>query len=389
MQQIQLLAASYRNIGPFLNRDISILFQPGSYVIKAPIGSGKSFLFFDGPQYALYKQNERNMLNVKAKDGFIKLLFRTNDTTYLITRTLKQGKSKDSTVSTLAVISDYILPQGSVIQEGDVLSSLLFAEQAVFKNETDLQAHLNEIIPPRSVLMSTMILLQDAPNIFEVVPQERLKILKNLFGLMGIDEAKDAIADKKRQIVSTRKALEETSNTSDKLSTTIKSLTQDYEALLAFEALAPLLQSNQSLVEERKFFEEKIGITHFSTADFDLSPLTTASDFIKQQFDSYQSLNHQYQTFIDQIREASTKKSDATRELQTLTITQNSLKTKITTSHTQTLAQKKSEKTELRSQQLALQSTLDIQALDDISRQIIDTAALSNERPLSNHFERS
>ena len=54
MQSVpNLIAIYYKNIGPF-QRECSILFEDGKYLIKANIGSGKSFLFFDGPTYALY-----------------------------------------------------------------------------------------------------------------------------------------------------------------------------------------------------------------------------------------------------------------------------------------------------------------------------------------------
>jgi DNA repair exonuclease SbcCD ATPase subunit len=72
---VDLIAISYYNIGPFKGSIINIFFDKGKFLIKAPIGSGKSFLFFDGPTYALYKNTGRNILNVDSKTGYIKLLF--------------------------------------------------------------------------------------------------------------------------------------------------------------------------------------------------------------------------------------------------------------------------------------------------------------------------
>ncbi len=102
---LNLLAISYENIGPFKDQKISIFFQQGNYLIKAPIGTGKSFLFFDGPSYALYKTASRNILNVQSKTGSIKLLFECNGQTFFILRQLKQGKSRDSTSSQLFSIA--------------------------------------------------------------------------------------------------------------------------------------------------------------------------------------------------------------------------------------------------------------------------------------------
>ncbi|MDR0282933.1 MAG: hypothetical protein LBI53_06740 [Candidatus Peribacteria bacterium] len=51
----------------------------------------------------------------------------------------------------------------------------------MMKNETDLQQSLDQLIPPKPVFLSTIFLLQDAENIFEMQPAERLIVLKNVF----------------------------------------------------------------------------------------------------------------------------------------------------------------------------------------------------------------
>ena len=178
---LNLLAISYENIGPFKDQKISIFFQQGNYLIKAPIGSGKSFLFFDGPSYALYKTASRNILNVQSKTGSIKLLFECNGQTFFILRQLKQGKSRDSTSSQLFSIATSgtelleklktwsILSFGLDIGE-ELSKHQIPLEELVFKNESDLQQQLNELLPPQEVFVSTIFLLQDAQNIFEMQP---------------------------------------------------------------------------------------------------------------------------------------------------------------------------------------------------------------------------
>ena len=64
---MQLLSLQYTNIGPFRDQTIVITPHYGSYLIKAPIGSGKSFLFFDGPLFALYRKNDRLLINMNSK----------------------------------------------------------------------------------------------------------------------------------------------------------------------------------------------------------------------------------------------------------------------------------------------------------------------------------
>ena len=72
-------------------------------------------------------------------------------------------------------------------------------EEIVMKNGSDLQQNLNQLLPPEPVFLSTIFLLQDAENIFEMQPAERLIVLKNVFGLLGIDEAKEQVNEERKQ----------------------------------------------------------------------------------------------------------------------------------------------------------------------------------------------
>ncbi|NCC71410.1 hypothetical protein EOM09_07570 [bacterium] len=54
-------------------------------------------------------------------------------------------------------------------------------DEIKFKNETDFQLYLNSFLEPREVFLSTVFLMQDNENIFEMLPTERLKVLKNVF----------------------------------------------------------------------------------------------------------------------------------------------------------------------------------------------------------------
>ncbi|MDR2190661.1 MAG: hypothetical protein LBP53_05790 [Candidatus Peribacteria bacterium] len=96
------------------------------------------------------------------------------------------------------------------------------------KNETDLQQTLDQLLPPKPVFLSTIFLLQDADNIFELQPAERLTVLKNVFGLLGIDEAKEQVQDKKREISYKLKALQDHSHQDTRLRKLLKQLHNDY-----------------------------------------------------------------------------------------------------------------------------------------------------------------
>ena len=225
---LDLLAVSYWNIGPFRDQKKALFFHKGKYLIKAPIGSGKSFLFFDGPSYALYKNAGRNLLNIQSKIGMIKLLFSYNDQVFLIKRTLKKGKSKDSCASQLFELAQTPSEVEEKMEGFQILHDNLDLEDFLqtagiqlqemnFKNESDLQANLDSFLPPQSVFKSTVVLLQDAPNIFELQPAERLEVLKNVFNLMSIDETKEVVKEKRNEVKYQIKAYEDTSLVQEKL----------------------------------------------------------------------------------------------------------------------------------------------------------------------------
>jgi len=66
--------------------------------------------------------------------------------------------------------------------------------------------------------------MQDNDNIFEMVPADRLNVLKNVFGLIGIDEAKEKIIERKREIVAQIKSNEDSS----KYDTKLRKLIEEY-----------------------------------------------------------------------------------------------------------------------------------------------------------------
>ncbi|GHW02610.1 double-stranded DNA repair protein Rad50 [candidate division SR1 bacterium] len=219
---IDLHTIYYRNIGPFGDRECSLLFQQGKFLIKAPIGSGKSFLFFDGATYALYKNSSRNMLNLKSKEGEISLIFSEGEDYYLVRRHLKAGKKMDSCSSQLFSISfgngsdlDILKKGGqtlqrdrNIIQEFFDNNNIKLAEIPV-KNENDFQKTLEQLLPPEEVFLSTMLLLQDADNIFELLPSKRIEVLKNIFGLLGIENAKEQVNERKKGTILRLKTLQD------------------------------------------------------------------------------------------------------------------------------------------------------------------------------------
>lgn len=225
------MAISYQNIWPFKDKIINIFLIKENFWSKLLLVVGKVFVF-DGPVYALYKNTGRNVLNVDSKNWFIKLLFEINGQKYLIVRNLTKWPVKDSCTSQLFLVHNLIW---GVSKESDqdiheiLKNRLSKLEEITFKNERDLEWNLSTILPPREAFLSTMFLLQDSENIFELQAAERLTVMKNIFNLIWIDEIKDQIANKRRDIQTTLKVKSDTSNYNLKIKNILQNLIQNFK----------------------------------------------------------------------------------------------------------------------------------------------------------------
>ncbi|MEF2175097.1 MAG: hypothetical protein V3575_01390, partial [Candidatus Absconditabacteria bacterium] len=203
---MNLKYATYYNIGPFYEKLITVDLRKGKFLVKAPIGTGKSFLFFDGPLFALYKYGLRPILNTKSKDGFIKLVFEQNGELYLIIRDIKATKSGgESTQSRFFKFQsqDITIDFPQILNyDIDITDKIGFfeKEEIQFKGNNELQGTLEELLPPREVFLSTNFLMQESDNVFEMTPADRINVFKNIFGLLGIDMAKEKISDKRKDL---------------------------------------------------------------------------------------------------------------------------------------------------------------------------------------------
>jgi hypothetical protein len=278
-------------------------------LIKAPIGSGKSFLFFDGPIYGLYKYNNRHILNSKSKEGFIKIIVEVDGIIYFIIRNIKKSKVKESCESKLYTLEGILpeftkhspLEQAIDIEELIQQQSGLKRDEIIFKNETDLQQNLQNFLPPREVIMNTIFLMQDSDNIFELTPIERLSILKNVFNLMGIDEAKDVLADKKREIWYKIKATTDISKYDEKLKNNIQNYLSTFNIIKELLNNAIDTTTYQHFFDEWKMIEEKIQITDFSLKDFPTNREQELHNYIEKKKSQDQKLTHQLETIQKDI----------------------------------------------------------------------------------------
>lgn len=364
---LNLLAISYENIGPFKDQKISIFFQQGNYLIKAPIGTGKSFLFFDGPSYALYKNANRNILNVQSKTGSIKLLFEANGQTFFIVRQLKQGKSRDSTSSQLFSITNSgtelleklknwsLLSFGMDI--GEELSKYQIPlEELTFKNESDLQQQLNELLPPQEVFVSTIFLLQDAQNIFEMQPAERLEVLKNVFGLLGIDESKELIKDKRNEIKYQIRAYQDTSRHEEKMKHYLQRLSTFFWALENNDLTTSQVDSAKEIFSELDSLKDKLSIQNFSLDKALFDFIAPVQEKLAQEQQKYQQKKTEFWVYQEQIQTFNTQIQSQDQQLSTLSRKLQSLETLLKGINPEFLGQLRKEKTTLINEQVKLEN---------------------------------
>lgn len=307
---MDLIAVSYKNIWPFKDRLISIFFDDWKYLVKSPIGTWKSFLFFDGPMYGLYKYSSRNMLNIASKEWFIKLLWDFEWEKFLLVRKLIKWKSKDSCQSGLFKIdgldvtkfgmefNEKIINEDVDVQEILQHDKTITIEEIKFKNETDLQLHLTSFLEPREVFLSTVFLMQDNDNIFEMVPADRLNVLKNVFGLIGIDEAKEKIMEKKREIIAQIKANEDNSKYDLKLRSLIEEYLEWFEELTKFWNKRIDIDDHKEFFNDMKMIKEKINANEFEIWNFPIELNQILDDKIDILKNEYNKILNQKENLI-------------------------------------------------------------------------------------------
>ena len=331
---INLIVAYYENIWPFKDTCCSLIFDEWKYLIKAPIGSGKSFLFFDAPRYALYKDSSRNMLNLQSKNGEISLIFDVDWAYYLVKRILKSTKIwNDSCTSQLFTINynwenllkdiknlswntEILQWWENVIEKFELQNWNLWSlEEISFKNETDLQTSLEALLPPKEVFLSTVFLLQDADNIFEMRPADRLIVLKNVFNLLWIDDAKEKVQEKKKEIWYKLKALQDHSLQDNKLRVNLKSLWNNLKALEEDDELKIILSVNDEFFENIEWFFDQISLNDFSLNWLEPSPFEKAENLIQTKMDAVIKLDAQLNEFNQQISALNQHKNQISKDI--------------------------------------------------------------------------
>jgi DNA repair exonuclease SbcCD ATPase subunit len=217
---MQLLAASYDNIWPLVERPVLLNVLPGATLITAPIGTGKSFLFFDGPLFGLYKIQNRPVLNRLASRGSVRVVFvDSSESLWAVHRVIKRSpagaESIQSHIFTLPRTKEawytfaHTQRWNEVLIPGGALEQLLLPhlEEHLCATQRETDQAILDLLPPKEVVMSLNFLVQEADSVFDLTPVERVQVFKHLFGLLGIDEAKETLLERRRQTQASLKVL--------------------------------------------------------------------------------------------------------------------------------------------------------------------------------------
>lgn len=320
---MDLIASTYYNIWPFQDRLISINFKSWKYLIKAPIWTGKSFLFFDWVIFWLYKYSTRNMLNRKSKEGFLKLLFYSSWDYYLIERSLKPTKIGGESVNSRlykVLFKDWYniddkLPElmNYDVDIWDIIKEDLMFEEIIFKSWTELQNHIEDLMLPREVFTTTNFLLQDSDNIFEMLPSERINVFKNIFWLISIDHARDIISENRKEIQFKLKTMSDSSGFDTKLRDNIVKILDKKSVIqiLLHNIKSELIVSSINKFLENKIFDdfdmvkELVNIQWFDLKWVELDEIKLIYKYIETYKWEYQWLLWKYQSiekFIEDLK---------------------------------------------------------------------------------------
>lgn len=75
-------------------------------------------------------------------------------------------------------------------------------------------------------MLSLNFLVQEADSVFDLTPVERVQVFKHLFGLLGIDEAKETLLERRRQTQASLKLLADQTPWDTKLRLYMQRITQ-------------------------------------------------------------------------------------------------------------------------------------------------------------------
>lgn len=149
-------------------------------------------------------------------------------------------------------------------------------------------------------MMATYFLMQESKNIFELPPQERLSIFKNIFDLLGIDQNKEKIAEYKRETNALIKARSDVEQYDTKLQRNLQTLITQRPTLQTIWKRYDQHLDAQWLqfIQEQQLLGDKVIIEHFHL------PTILATEEIKNCIADRQDHYHTQKTQTDLAQQA-------------------------------------------------------------------------------------
>ena len=216
-------------------------------------------------------------------------------------------------------------------------------QEIPFKSGVELEATLASLLPPQEVIESSSILLQESDNIFEMTPWERITIFKHLFGLLGIDEAKDILADKKKEIAAQRNLLADMSHINSQFRSLLTKFLENYSH---FKSQSQQNLFADSFLDDIQLTLDTINIESFSW-DIDSSLFSLYRNKITWERDALVVQQAQSQQKQKQLQDLQSHKQQISNEYQHISQQLEQTTTKIASIDVSTLTQLQSKKTEL------------------------------------------
>ena len=171
------------------------------------------------------------------------------------------------------------------------------------------------MLPPREVFVNTVFLMQDSDNIFELTPADRLTVLKNVFGLLSIDEAKEIIAEQRRETTYRLKSYSDTSKFNEKISKLIKELIFNHKQLESenISQIQNLLSTKNQTIDELTIIQDQLTIQDLNISIFSPEINQQIHSIIQTEKDKHNRNTNQIENYKKSI-ETIKNKIDSTRQ---------------------------------------------------------------------------
>ncbi len=329
---MNLHCISYNNIGPFAGKTLSVNFRHWAHLIKAPIGTWKSFLFFDGPMYALYKYSQRQMLSRTAEKWWMHCIFSVAWSVWYIQRAITSTKSwNDSTKSRLFALSQSPEEIEQALQKIDSINRdtnlcatiATDAEEITFTNQRELESSLQDLLPAKEVVQSVYMMMQDAQHVFEVTPAERITVFKHLFGLLWIDEAKVTLQTRRKEVQGMLAVLDDQSIENNKIRWALQEIRSWVSSIWNLELSWDQKTLRESLktlplITDIDILNEELRIEGLSVSEWEIKTLIDAQKTIQETIIAWATLTWSIQAAQQTLQEKNNSIIQKTNELQTI-----------------------------------------------------------------------